>query len=285
MYFNKNDGGCMKSLVYVAVGTAMLVSGCQGIGGVAPVKGSTASNSAPRTSNKAEVAQLRTSLAGEYIRENKLDAAQRQLEMAFQADSRFAPAYNMMGVLLQQEGSPSNIAKADGYFKRAIEIDPQLMQARNNYGVYLSELNRYQEAIVHFEVAGAALGYEGRLASLENLGRIYMKVGNTQKAYETFAKVLDADRNNLFARVEMVDVLAALGQTLKAKELYDDNVKLLYGEILPARMMFQGIQLAHNSGNRARMQALSQDLLSTYPLSDEARRLKAWIANPQMPLK
>lgn len=49
---------------------------------------------------------------------NELDTAQQQLEKAFAADSRYAPAYDMMGVLLQQEGSRINLAKADEYFKK-----------------------------------------------------------------------------------------------------------------------------------------------------------------------
>ena len=123
--------------------------------------------------NKQEIARVRTSLAAQYIRKNELDAAQRQLEKAFAANSRYAPAYDMMGVLLQQEGSRLNLEKADAYFKKAIALDGDFEQARNNYGVYLSQMKRYSEAAQQFEIAGSALGYEGRISALENLGRTY----------------------------------------------------------------------------------------------------------------
>jgi type IV pilus assembly protein PilF len=52
--------------------------------------------------------------------------------------------------------------KADAYFKRAISSEPDNAQARNNYGTYLYQMQRYNEAIEQFTVAGATLGYEQR---------------------------------------------------------------------------------------------------------------------------
>ena len=66
-----------------------------------------------RNVDKQEIARARTALAAQYIRKNELDMAQRQLEKALAANSRYAPAYDMMGVLLQQEGSRLNLEKAD----------------------------------------------------------------------------------------------------------------------------------------------------------------------------
>lgn len=43
-----------------------------------------------RNLDQQEIARVRTSLAAQYIRKNELDTAQRQLEKAFAADSRYA---------------------------------------------------------------------------------------------------------------------------------------------------------------------------------------------------
>lgn len=267
------------------VGAVLMVFGlsaCQSTSTTHPIE---STSTASRTSGKSQTAQLRTALAGQYIRDNRLDTAQQQLELAFAADSRYAPAYDMMGVLLQQEGSQINLQKADGYFRRAIELDPGLMQAHNNYGVYLFQMNRIQEAIRHFELAGAALGYEGRIDSLENLGRAYIKANNPQKALEVFERVLVADNSSMVARIELIDLLIAQGQSVKAKQLYDETIAMRGGQRLSARLLFQGIQIANRSGNSRQQQALSQELLANYPLSDEARRLKAWLSNPRSELR
>ncbi len=101
--------------------------------------------------------KVRTQLAVEYLRTGDLDAAKRALDQALESSPRDSQANMMMGVLLQQEGSKLNLEKADHYFKRAISADPKNAQARNNYGTYLYQLERYNDAIEQFQIAGATL--------------------------------------------------------------------------------------------------------------------------------
>lgn len=234
-----------------------------------------------REKSPKEVANIRTTLAGEYIRDNKLDAAMRQLQLAFEADSRFVPAYDMMGVLLQQEGSQSNFAKAEEYFKKAISIDPNFMQAHNNYGVYLSQANRYSEAVQQFEIAGSALGYQGRIGSLENLGRTYLKLGNDDAATQAFIRALEGDNNSIISRIELVDLLLKHNRIQQAQQLYDETNTLLGAQSITPRTLMQGIKLAHAMGNMQKRRQMTQELLSAFPLSDEAKTLRIWLTNPE----
>lgn len=272
-----------RLLAGLAVMTTMgLLSACQST--PTPMS-ATYHGGASRTYDGNEAAKARTNLAAQYIRERKLDHARQQLEQAFEANNRYAPAYDMMGVLLQAEGSPANMAKADDYFRRAIALDKSFMPARNNYGQYLAKMGRDHEAIAQFEVAGTTLGYEGRSIALENLGVVYLKVKNYPKAKDAFIRSIDADRNNLTARVELIDMLLSEKNTLLAKNVYDDLLNLAGNQDLPARVLMQGIKLAISQNNQAAQQRLSQQLLATHPLSDEAKRLKAWLANPDRPLR
>lgn len=234
-----------------------------------------------RSKDPTEIARVRTSLAAQYIRDNSLDAAQRQLEKAFEADSRYAPAYDMMGVLLQQEGSATNLEKADGYFKKAIALDGEFVQARNNYGVYLSQMKRYQDAVTQFEVAGSTLGYQGRISALENLGRTQLKLGNKQEATRAFLRALEGNRNSLIAHVELVDLLIEQGRINQAQQLYDETLSLIQGQSNSPRLLLQGIKLAAAQGDVQTRQQLAQQLLSSYPLSEEAKQLKRWLNNPE----
>lgn len=238
-----------------------------------------------RLIERGRVAEVRTQLAAQYIGERKLDEAKRQLETALQSNNRYAPAYEMMGVLLQTEGSPSNLAKADEYFRRALSLDSSSMKTRNNYGVYLAQIGKHREAIAQFEVAGAALGYEGRAKALENLGMSYMKIGQSAKAKDAFIRAIDADNNSAIARIELINVFLLEGNSLLAKKLYDELNVMAAGRQLPAEIMMQGIKIAILQDNKALQQQLSQKLFSVHPLSDEAKRLKAWLANPRQPLR
>lgn len=101
------------------------------------------------------------------------------------------------------------------------------MKARNNYGVYLSQLGRYDEAMHQFEIAGAALGYEGRIKALENLGLTALKRGDYALATETFVRILERDRNNLVAHLELIDLLISNNQLVQAENLYKEMLTLL----------------------------------------------------------
>lgn len=238
-----------------------------------------------RNLDQQEIARVRTSLAAQYIRKNELDTAQRQLEKAFAADSRYAPAYDMMGVLLQQEGSRINLQKADQYFKKAISLDKDFEQAHNNYGVYLSQMKRYKEAAEQFEIAGAALGYEGRIGALENLGRTYLQMGDRTAAAKAFLRALDGNRNSIIAHIELVDLLLEQQRVAQAQKLYDETLILVQGQGISPRLLLQGIKLAAAQNNITTRQQLAQQLLSAYPLSDEAKQLKTWLNNPEAPWK
>lgn len=270
----------MKSLLILAV-LVVALTGCQSTP-------SGHSSDVRAVSAKSQLAQVRTALAGQYISERKLDDAKQQLEIAFQADSRYAPAYDMMGNLLSEEGSQINLAKADEYFKKALSIDPNFTQARNNYGVYLSKVGRYTEAIEQFNIAGSTLGYMGRSSSLENLGLTYLKIGDEKSAENAFNRALEIDSELVVAKMELIDILINQKRTLQAKEYYDSlkNLWQLHNEPMSARLIYQGLKLSILQNNPQERQRLSGLLLSQYPLSDEAKKLKTWLNNPSgAPLK
>lgn len=270
----------MKYLVIPVLLTALL-AGCQSTSQSSSTvyQGTDPSQ---RKRDKSELAQARTALAGQFIAQRQLDAAKRQLDEALEADGRYAPAYDMMGNLLRIEGSPSNVAKADEYFKKAISLDPEFTQARNNYGVYLSERGRYQEAIEQFNIAGGTLGYRNRAGALENLGLTYLKINNPAAAEAAFNKAMETERGAVVAKMEMIDILINRRESLKAKEYFEDlkSLSQMHGQPMPPRLIYQGIRLNILQNNRQEIQRLSSQLLSQYPLSDEAKKLKQWLNNP-----
>lgn len=227
-----------------------------------------------------EAAKIRTDIAGQYIRERKLDNAQRELQRALESDARYAPAYDMMGVLLQQEGSASNLQKADGFFKKAISLDPDFTQAHNNYGVYLSQMKQYNAAMQQFEIAGSTLGYEGRARALENLGSVALKLNQQDKALQVFNKVLDVNSQSLVARMELIDIYLKKGNYQLAQKYYNELVSLMGENELGARVTLQGIKLAKLYGYSQDQQRLTQKLFDNYPNSEEARQMKLLLANP-----
>ena len=217
-------------------------------------------------------AQVRTQIAAEYIRQNDFDAAKRELDLVMKLNSRDPIANMMMGVLLQREGSPSNVAKADRYFKAAVSSDPKNAQARNNYGTYLYQLGRYNDALEQFKVAGSTLGYDQRYVALENVGRAYVKLGDITNAEKAFTHVLKNKRNSYVSMVELAELYYLRQDIPAATHLYEQSVQLVGQNNQNARALWIGIRLARANGDPLQTQVLVNQMRALYPDSQEYQR-------------
>ena len=216
--------------------------------------------------------QVRTQLAGEHLRKGDLDAAKRSLDQALAHDARDSNANMMMGILLQQEGSPVNLEKAETYFKRAISSDPENAQARNNYGTYLYRLARYEDAIEQLTIAGATLGYEQRYLALENLGRVYLKQGDVANAEKTFKQALSVNRDSIISMLELAEIFYLREQYASATQLYEQFVQRVGSTNQSSRALWLGIRIARANNDPLGQQALVNQMRALFPNSQEYQR-------------
>ena len=222
--------------------------------------------------DKKKAAEIRVEIAAEYLRTGDLDAAKRALDDVFQETTRNVRANMLMAVLLQQEGSPENVAKAEEYFKRAISIDPQDAQTRNNYGRYLFQLGRYNDALEQLKLAGSTLGYEQRGMALENLGLTYLKLGDAPNAEKTFRQALQVNRNSTVSMLELAEIFYLRQQFALATEAYGDYVRLVGDKNQSAHGLWVGIRLARANGDNMSKQVLVNQLRALFPDSQEYQR-------------
>ena len=79
-------------------------------------------------------------------------------------------------------------------YEKALEIDPNFVNALTNYGNLFFELNSYDEAIKKFK---KAIEIDNQtVQAYYNLGLVYQSIGEFQAALENFEKVLKLDPNN-----------------------------------------------------------------------------------------
>lgn len=267
-------GRLTKQAIHKAIGTGVLVGlsavlfACQSV------------NRTNQAGDKTHVAQIRTQMAGQFILSGRLDDAKRQLDMAMAADGRFVPSYDMMGVLLQAEGSEHNLARADEFFRTAIRLDTNFMRAYNNYGVYLVQLGRVQEAIGYFEQAGSSLGYEGRVQALENLGFAWQMLGDESSAKAAFNRAVLGGSVNLLVYEYLLDDDIKHHRMNEAMRLLDRLLADVSWQAWTPKLLAVGIQILPyssdqmgNQPNRPTVAQLRQLLVSKYPDSEAAQRL------------
>ncbi len=79
--------------------------------------------------------------------------AVEMLGKSIELDSSYAPAYAHFGNhmrLLEQHGriTLSGLKSVEWYYKKSLELNPQLLEALNNLSAYYTETNRIEEAVI-----------------------------------------------------------------------------------------------------------------------------------------
>lgn len=246
--------GCMKHILTMLVraslfGVVLVLMACQTI----------------EHSDKTSLANIRTQMAGQYVLAGNLDEAKRQLDMAIIADARFAPSHDMMGVVLQVEGSQQNLDKADTFFREAMRLDPNFMRAYNNYGVYLVQIGRLHDAIGYFEQAGSRLGYDGRIQALENLGLTWQKLGDIQRADEAFYRAIHGGSLNLTIYQDVLTRLVQNNEITQAGMILQRLVDVVPITDWHEQLIKIAIKVVKKSGDDAKLPQLMQALYDKNP--------------------
>ena len=257
---------CVKNLALIGLISLVAspwLSGCV----------TTTTGTAPQYSS-ARVVEVHTAIAAQYVKKGDLDSAKRHAQKALDENPKSPEALTMMALVLQQEGSEINLAKAEDFYKKAVLYSNDDAQTHNNYGVFLTQQGRDREAIEQFKIAGSTLGYSGRAQSLQNLGRTAIKVGDYTLAQSAFENALEADNSSMIARIELIDLYLYQDQLIKANILYDEYVNRLRGAQQGARSLWQGVRLALKQNDTLNVKLRGQRLLSEFPGSVETQRYK-----------
>ncbi len=132
-------------------------------------------------------------------------AAQRALTL----DSMSAEAHIAVGNV--REGLDLNFTAAGPYFKRAIELNPELADARREYGLYLSRMGEFARA-EHYLRTSAKLD-PAAPAPWQGLGWNSLWQGNYREARDHFEQALILQSDYFPARVWLPEVYLAQGDT------------------------------------------------------------------------
>ncbi|RYY76114.1 MAG: type IV pilus biogenesis/stability protein PilW [Gammaproteobacteria bacterium] len=213
--------------------------------------------------DKAKAIELHVQMALGYVEKGNRESARHHLTKAFEIDGDSAPATNAMAMLYQLEGEQ---ALAEENFKLALKRDKNLTIAHNNYGVFLYNQKRYQEAFTQFELAAADLANLSRSQALTNVGRAALKIGNDVRAKAAFEHACILDRKNAEAYIELADINFQNQEYADAKRNLDVYEALAGGS---SRSLMLGIRLEKVFGNRDKEAVLAIKLKNNFPYSKE----------------
>ena len=121
-------------------------------------------------------------------------------------------------------------------------------------------------------IAGSTLGYDQRFKALENLGRIYLKLGDTANAEKSFKQALQVNPNSYVSMLELSEIFYLRQQIPAATQLYEQFVRLVGQKNQSARALWIGIRIARANGDKMGMQVLVNQLRALFPDSQEYTR-------------
>lgn len=198
-----------------------------------------------------------------YLQQGQTERAKIPLKKALELDSSDSQANAALALVFQAEMEPE---LANQYFLKALSASDNEARIVNNYGSFLYEQKRYQEAYERFEQAAADNLYPERSRVFESLGMTALKLGKREQAREHFIKALRLDRQQPRALLEMAEMSYEDGQYVPSRDFYDRYSQMSEQN---ARSLLLGTRLAKVYDDRDKAASFGLQLKRLYPGTPE----------------
>lgn len=229
------------------------LTGCVSTGSVDPMR-------TAEGREKARDAYIQLGLG--YLQQGAAERAKVPLRKALELDSSSADANAALALVFQTEMEPK---LADEHYRKALSSrrDARIL---NNYGGFLFEQKRYEEALERFQEAAEDSLYPERSRVFENLGLTALRMKRTDQAKQYFDKSLRLNVQQPVALLEMASLSFDEKQYVPARDYYER-----YTKIAPqtARSLLLGVRIATVFDNRDQAASLGLQLKRLYPGTPE----------------
>ncbi|HCH7657598.1 TPA: type 4a pilus biogenesis protein PilF [Pseudomonas aeruginosa] len=204
-----------------------------------------------------------------YLQRGNTEQAKVPLRKALEIDPSSADAHAALAVVFQTEMEPK---LADEEYRKALASDSRNARVLNNYGGFLYEQKRYEEAYQRLLEASQDTLYPERSRVFENLGLVSLQMKKPAQAKEYFEKSLRLNRNQPSVALEMADLLYKEREYVPARQYYD---LFAQGGGQNARSLLLGIRLAKVFEDRDTAASYGLQLKRLYPGSPEYQEFQA----------
>ena len=223
--------------------------------------GDSSSMTTDKGRNEARQAYVQLGLG--YLQQGMTEQAKVPLRKALELD-KSDPDTNAALALVFQSEMESGLAEQA--FRTALDGRPDDARILNNYGSFLFEQQRYQEASAQFQKAAADTLYPERSRVYENLGITSLKLGQRDAGRAQLEKALRLNRQQPRALLEMAELSYEDRHYVPARDYYD-RFSLLSGQ--NARSLLLGARLANVFDDRTPTANYGQQLKRLYPGTPE----------------
>jgi type IV pilus assembly protein PilF len=212
-------------------------------------------------------ARIHTELSAGYYTRGQYDVALEELNDALKEDPGYGPAYGMLGLVYSELRDD---AQAERHFQRAIELNPQDPEVRNNFGWFLCQRGREPQALGQFELAVKNPFYRTPDMALVNAGRCAAKIGDRKGAEDYFLRALTVAPANSAALYFLTELAYKAGDLQLARTR-------MRGIMASAAPSAEGLLLAvcieRKLGNQPDEASYTFQLRQRYPNARELKQI------------
>lgn len=251
---------------------ALLLAGCAGAVGERNFEG----GSEPTVDTGAiigemspprERARIHTELAVAYFERGNMGVALEELRIALAADSGYAPAYNVLGLVHMDL---KELGLAQNNFDRALSISPNDPDLNHNYGWFLCQTGREEQSLRHFLVAIKNPLYATPQKSYAVAGACALRKNMDRDAIDYFERALRLDPVYPPALVNLAQLRYRRNELLQARELIGRYNKLLDAT---SESLWLALRIERRLGDRAAENSYAQQLRRQFAGSREYQNL------------
>jgi len=246
-----------------------LAAGCAS----APGERQTAAQSVsplPESSEESDArrrARIRVELAAGYYQQGNYPVALDELRQALAADSEYAPAHGMLGLVQMDLGDK---AQAEASFKRALQLAPDDSDINNNYGWFLCQNGREKQSIDYFMKALRNPLYRTPARPYHNAGICSLRIGDERAAEDYFLRSFQVDPRNPVAMYNLAEIYLKR-RDLERARFHSQRLAATYEPT--AQTLWLALRIERAAGNRDAEASLATQLRRRFPASLEAARL------------
>jgi type IV pilus assembly protein PilF len=226
------------------------------------------------TPDLTRAAEINLELGIDALRKNNLQQAKDKIDRSIEQNPRSAKAQVMAGMLYDRLGDTS---KADSHYQRALSLEPDNPDLKNNYAVYQCQKKRYDRGEKLALEAAANPLYKTPEIGYLNAGNCARGAGAFPRAEENYRRALSVKPRFGEALYQMAELEYQQKEYMSARGFLERYLEV--GRTSPATLWL-GVRIERSLGNKAQAQHYAQRLKSEYPSAAQTQELLESERNP-----
>lgn len=197
----------------------------------------------PQTDERKR-AKTHTDLGALYAQDGRYAVALDEARIALSADSSYAPAYSLQGLVHMFLGDRS---LAEESFRRALSIAPNDPEINNNYGWFLCQTGREADSISRFRMAYRNTLYTTPTKPHTNAGICLLRIKDYKGAEAHLNTALRFDPSNTQARYWLAETYYQSNRLLDARQQISDLGRMIDPTV---DVVWLALRIEHKLGDR-----------------------------------